>query len=331
MRKSRWLLLILNFLAGAFLVSFGNGVSANAKTIKITFPKHVVAKHPATINTVNFGKTVGVLSDGVINVKVYPGEQLYKTNQGLRFLTQGTVQMMNPPNGHFASYSPLFELIEVPFVFKTNVDFYSFLYGKTGEKLLRSLQKSNMHGITFADEGPFVIATKNRLINSPSDFKGLKIRTSGHPVVEKALQLLGASTTRISLGEVYSAAQQGVINGVFTTITAYVNRHPYEVLPYATLWPGHAAYVWVASKSWWDGLNPFYRHLIDTTAKESALKYDHQVWSIKDKYVNIIKKHGGKYHELSASQLDKIHAKIKPLYSDLKKKFGAKIIDEMMR
>jgi len=319
------------FFIAILLLSFTGMTSANAKTIDITFPKHVSPTHPATLNAEDFGRVVNTLSSGAIKVKVYPGSELYKVKQGLQFLTQGSVQMMNPPNGHFVAYSPLFELVETPFIFANNKEFYTFLYGKTGNKILKSLKKSNIKGITFADEGPFIIATKNRLITKPSDFRGLKIRTSGHPIMEEALRLLGASTTRIPLGEVYSAAQQGVINGVATTLSAYTHKHLYEVLPNVTLWPGRAAYVWVASEGWWNGLNPYYRHIIDITAKEEALKYDMKVWSVKGKYIKILEKHGGKYHELSAKELKIMRSKIKPLYANLKKKFGAAMVNGIMQ
>lgn len=310
-------------LIGLFLFIFTTGVPVQAAQVKIIFPKHVSATHPATLNAKRFGKIVNKLSSGNINVKVYPGDQYASAKQALRFLTQGSVQMMNPPNGFFSGYSPTTELIEVPFAFKTRVAFYNFLYGKGGNKILQSLEKSNMIGITFSDEGPWVIATKNRLIRTPGDFKGLKIRTSGHIMMEKEFHLLGASTVSLELGQVYSAAQQGVVNGVATTLAAYVHQHLYEVLPYATLWPARVAYIWVVSKTWFDGLNPYYRYIIKTTAKEEALKYDVKIWQQKNKYIRIIKRNGGKFHELSLKEAKAVRLKIAPLYNKIKKRFGS--------
>ncbi len=314
------------FLLVTVLIS---GYALAKSTITIIFPKKVSPTYPGTINTEIFGKLVHEFSGGRIVVKVYPGSELYNVKAGLQALTQGAVQMMNPPNGHFVAYSRLFQLIEIPFIFKTNREFYSFLYGKIGNEILKSLEKSNIVGITYDDEGPFIIATKNRLITKPSDFKGLKIRTSGHPVMEEALRLLGASTVRIPLGEVYSAAQQGVITGCATTLAAYVTRHLYEVLPYVTLWPGRVAHVWVASKSWWDNLDPLDRYIISVTAKERALAYDYEVWKDKDKFVKEIEKNGGKYHELSPKELRIMRQRIAPLYKKLRKQFGP-IVDEIL-
>lgn len=307
---------------GLFLLFFTMGISVKAASINIIIPKHVSATHPATIATKQFGKIVNELSSGNIKVTVYPGDQYANVKQALRFLTQGSVQIMNPPNGFFAGYSPATELIEVPFAFKDRIAFYNFLYGKSGNKILQSLEKSNMIGITFSDEGPWVIATKNRLIKTPGDFKGLKIRTSGHILMEKEFHLLGASTVALELGQVYAAAQRGVVNGVATPLSAYVHQHLYEVLPYATLWPARVAYIWVASKTWFDSLNPYYRHIIRITAEEEALKYDVKIWQQENNFLKIIKQHGGKVHKLTLKESEGIRLKIAPLYNEIKKRFG---------
>ncbi len=307
---------------GLFLFIFNITVFAKSSPVNIILPKHLSSSHPATLNAEEFGKLVNKLSFGKIKVTVYPGDQYATTKQALRFLTQGSVQMMNPPNGAFAGYSKITEIIEVPFAFKTRKEFYNFLYGKGGDKILKSLNKSNIIGITFSDEGPWVIATKNRLIKKPSDFKGLKIRTSGHILLEKSLHLLGASTVALELGQVYSAAQQGVVNGVATTISAYVHQHLYEVLPYATLWPVRVAYIWVASKPWFESLSPYDRYIIKAAAKEEALKYNVTIWKQEKQYISTIEKHGGKFYVLTPEESKAIQMKIKPLYKEIKKQFG---------
>lgn len=111
------------------------------------------------------------------------------------------------------AYSKLFELVELPFSFKTNEDFWSFLYSDAGWKIIKSEEKSNIVGLTAMDKGSMIIATKDRFLKRPKDFKGMKIRISGHYIVEDAIRTFGGSTIRLPLGEVYTAAQQGVMNG----------------------------------------------------------------------------------------------------------------------
>jgi len=298
--------------------------------INITFPLHVAPKNARTVMLKDYVDQVSKFSAGRIKVTLYPGDQLYNTASGLRALTQGSVQMMEAPNGAYLAYDKIFNLIEIPFVFNNSQKYYNFLYGTPGEKILKSLEKSNMHGITFADEGPMIIATKDRLLAIPSDFKGLVVRTSGHKLVEDSLRRLGASTTKMSLSEVYSAAQQNVINAVYTTISAYKAQHLNEVMPYVTLWPGRGAYVWVMSDKLWNSLDAYDRHMITTTAKQAALEYNYHAWHNKDKDIAELSKKGVKYHELTESELKTIHSKIMPLYNDLKKKFGAEIINSIV-
>lgn len=312
-------------ISSCFLMSASYGSQIN-----ITFPLHVSPKNARTLMLKDFVGQVSKFSGGKIKVTLYPGDQLYNTASGLRALTQGSVQMMEAPNGAYLAYNKIFNLIEIPFVFNNSEKYYNFLYGAPGAKILKSLDKSNMHGITFADEGPMIIATKDRLLAIPSDFKGLVVRTSGHKLVEDSLRLLGASTTKMSLSEVYSAAQQNVINAVYTTISAYKAQHLNEVMPYVTLWPGRGAYIWVASDKLWNSLDSYEKHMLTTTAKQAALQYDYHAWHNKDKDIAELTKKGVKYHELTKSELKVIHSKIMPLYNNLKKKFGNKIIDSII-
>lgn len=310
--------------------SFCLSSAAQAESINITFPLHVAPKNARTVMLKDYVDQMSKFSGGRMKVTLYPGDQLYNTASGLRALTQGSVQMMEAPNGAYLAYDKIFNLIEIPFVFNNSQKYYNFLYGQPGEKILKSLEKSNMHGITFADEGPMIIATKDRIVAKPSDFKGLVVRTSGHKLVEDSLRMLGASTTKISLGEVYSAAQQNVINAVYTTISAYKAQHLYEVMPYVTLWPGRGAYVWVVSDKLWKSLDAYDRHTLSTTAKQAALEYDYHAWHNKDKDVAELSKKGVRYHEFTETELKAIHTKIAPLYENLKKEFGTEIIDSII-
>lgn len=314
-----------------FVVSLGLLMSASyGSQINITFPLKVAPKNPRTLMAQKFADQVSKFSGGKIKVTLYPGNQLYGTADGLRALTQGSVQMMEAPNSAYLSYNKMFNLIEIPFVFSNSQKYFNFLYGDPGAKILKSLKKSNMHGITLADEGPMILATKDRLLIKPKDFKGLVVRTSGHKLLEDSLRLLGASTTKMSLSEVYSAAQQNVINAVYTTLDAYKAQHLYEVMPYVTLWPGRGAYVWVVSNSFWNSLDAYDKNLITTVAKQSALEYDYQAWHNKDKDVAELAKKGVKYAELSESELQKIRTTIMPLFNKLRKEFGNQIIDNII-
>ncbi len=301
-----------------------------ASKTKITFPLKIAPTNARTLMLKSYVDQVSKFSNGRIKVSLYPGNQLYNTSSGLRALTQGSVQMMEAPSGAYLAYDKIFNLVEIPFVFNNSQKYYNFLYGKVGKKMLKRLKKSNMHGITFSDEGPMIIATKSRLLATPADFKGLVVRTSGHKLVEASLRLLGASTTKMSLSEVYSAAQQNVINAVYTTLSAYKAQHLYEVMPYVTLWPGRGAYVWVTSEKLWKSLDTLDRHIITTAAKQSALEYNYHAWHNKDKAVAELTKKGVHYHELTKNELKTIHSKIMPLYNNLKKKFGKKTINSII-
>ena len=96
-------------------------------------------------------------------------------------------------------------------------------------EVFNSTESSGFVGLTWFDAGVRNIYTKNKVIQTPDDLKGLKIRVQTSPTNVKMLQALGASPTPMSFGEVYTGLQQGVIDGAENNELALVNNKHGEV------------------------------------------------------------------------------------------------------
>lgn len=326
MRK--WLVLgVVSLLMAVIAI----GVVGDQTVTKIMFVTGVPpAPHARGALTEEFMDLSSKLSGGRIAFDYYPAGQLYKEKDGLQALTAGEVQMMDPPNNYLTAYSILFELVELPIIFKDRSSFYRMLYGDLGAEILNSTSGSNIQGLSFIDEGPLVLATK-KPIKTLDDFKGLKIRTAGHPLVEDLLKALGASTVRLPSSEVYTAAQQGLIDGVETTggggILGY---HWEEVLPHVTLWPGRACYVFVANKAWWDNLDPFDRHVLESVANYVSLEFNQNIWNTEyPEIINEVRDRGGDFYELPSEVLEGMRAAETALIPQYREQFGD-IIDRIL-
>ena len=196
----------------------------------------------------------------------------------------------------------------------------------------KDLEKAGFHVMTFLDEGPFVIGTKNVLIEKPSDFKGLVIRTSGHPVVVDALKGMGASTAKIPLNEVYSALQQGTITGVYTTFDAFTNEKMVEVAPNVMIIPSYGAYIWVANKKWFDSQPKEDQKIMDDIARKLGSRYHQQIWSETDKFVEEVKKGGGKVSDPAKNPqaIAEFRKALVPTYDKVRKQFGKETVDAIL-
>jgi TRAP-type C4-dicarboxylate transport system substrate-binding protein len=279
-----------------------------------------------------FGEELAKKTGNKYKVVIYPGGQLYDGDKAAKAVQLGNVQMTNEPNSAYTAYTKNVDLMEIPFGFANPEDFQKFLEGPKADVVRKDLEKAGFHVLTFLDEGPFVIGTKNVLIEKPADFKGQVIRTSGHPVVVDALKGMGASTAKIPLNEVYSALQQGTISAVYTTFDAFVNEKMVEVAPNVMIIPSYGAYIWVANKQWFDAQPAADRKIMDDIASRLGKKYHHDIWAETDKFVETVKKGGGKVSDpaKNPAAIKEFRAALAKTYDSVRAKFGKDVVDSIL-
>lgn len=315
--------------AATSFAAFAPSVSAQTE---VKFPIKMAITSLRGVLSDNFAKELEKASKNHYKVTVYPGGQLYDGGKAAKAVQLGNVQMTNEPNSGFTSYTKNADLMEMPFGFADADAFQEFLHGPRSDMVRKDLEKAGFHVITFFDEGPFVIATKQVLVQGPADFKGQVIRTSGHPVVVDGLKGMGASTVKIPLNEVYSALQQGTISGVYTTFDAFVNEKMYEVAPNVMIIPSYGAYFWVANKAWFDALPAADRKLIDTIANKLAKKYDKDIWATADEHIATVKKAGGKVSDPAKNPAARkaFREAMAKTYDKMREKFGKEAVDAIL-
>lgn len=319
-------------LASAVLATSLVAASVFAAPIEIKIPIKVNIDTLRGKFTQEFGNELAKATHDKYKTVIYPGGQLYDGNKAAQAVQLGNVQMTNEPNSAFTSYTKNVDLMEIPFGFANPDEFQKFLEGPKADIVRKDLEKAGFHVITFLDEGPFVIGAKTVLIQKPSDFKGLVVRTSGHPVVVDALKDMGASTAKIPLNEVYSALQQGTINAVYTTFDAFVNEKMVEVAPNVMIIPSYGAYIWVANKKWFESQPAADQKLMDEIGGKLGKRYHHDIWAETDKFVAAIKKSGGKVSDPAKdpNAIQAFRAALQPAYDKVRKQFGKETVDAIL-
>jgi tripartite ATP-independent transporter DctP family solute receptor len=322
---------IAPMVAVALTAGFLLSGAARAET-EIKLPIKVSAETLRGKLMTQFGEEVAKATNGEYKVVVYPSGQLYEGTAAVKAVRLGNVQMTTEPNSGFSGYTKSVELMELPFAFAKPQEFHQFLSGPRAAKISQELEKSGFEVLSMFDEGPFVIATKAKLATEPADLKGLKIRTSGHEVVVKALRAMGASTVKIPYSEMYSALQQGTIDAIYTTFDAYTKDKFWEVAPHVMIFPSYGAYMWVANKAWWDKQPGPARQSMKQIAEKLAKQYDKAVWDEADDYVKTLKANGGDYFDPTEhpEAVKKFRAAVQPAIADLRKQFGDDTVNALL-
>lgn len=242
-----------------------------AEPIVIKF-SHVVAPDTPKGRAAEYFKQLAESrTQGRVRVEVYPNSQLYKDREEMEALQLGAVQMLAPS---LSKFGPLgvrsFELFDLPYIFPNKETLYRVMDGDVGKKLFAMLEPKGILGLAFWDNG-FKQMSANRPLHKVEDFHGLKMRIQSSKVLEAQMKALGANPQVMAFSEVYSALQQGVVDGTENPMSNFYTQKMNEVQKDLTLSDhGYLGYAVIVNKNFWDGLPPDIREILDKAMKDAT-------------------------------------------------------------
>ena len=250
--------------------------------------------YPTTLGDEKFAELVEEKSGGRITIDVFPGAQLGEESDAIEQVQIGSIEftrVSSAPMTEFASGMGLFGL---PYIWDDADHLWRFLDDENGgRKLLGGLEEAGFHGVTYMDPGARSFYTTDKVVESPDDIKGLKIRVQESQVIIDFVEALGGSPTPMDYGEVYSALQSGLIDGAENNAPSYHSASHFEVAKNLTL-DEHmrVAEILVMNTGVWDGLSAEDKAIIEEAAAEAAefqrANWDEQV----EKDMAALKKEG---------------------------------------
>lgn len=286
------------------------------KTIKLAHGLDL--NHPVHKAMVFMGKSLEKKSGGKLKLKIYPSNQLGTERQCLELLQIGSLDMTKVSAAVMENFSPKMEVFGLPFLFRNKTHRFSVLDGKIGEELLNDGQKYWLKGLGYYDAGSRSFYTKNKPITIPEDLKGLKIRVMESPTAMEMMRKLGGSPTPISSGELYTALQQGVVDGAENNPPTFFLSGEYEVCKYYSL-DEHTSIpdVLVMSTHLWEQLTPKEKQWVQEAVDES-IQYQRKLWEESEiKALAEIKKGGVK---VIVPDKKPFEGKVKNMYENYKSK-----------
>jgi tripartite ATP-independent transporter DctP family solute receptor len=214
-----------------------------------------------------FAALVAEGTAGRIRVQVYPNNQLGNQRDVVEGLQMGSIEMASVASV-MASFVPETNLFELPFLFSGPEHFDAVMDSSIGRSLAPAFERRGLHLLGYFDVGERHIMTSERPIESLDDLAGLKIRVMENRLHLATFEAFGASPLPMAYGELYSALEQGVIDGAEAADPNYFAKRFYEPAPYWARvgWIRLIEYV-VMSRSFHDGLSGPDRALIDRSAR----------------------------------------------------------------
>jgi tripartite ATP-independent transporter DctP family solute receptor len=180
---------------------------------------------------------------------------------------------------------------------------FDVLDGAAGDGMLARVENQGLVGLGWLELGVRNVTNNVRPIASPQDLEGVKLRTMKVPAHVATFESLGANPTPMNFGEVYSALQQGVIDGQENPLAIITSQRFYEVQKYLST-TGHvfAVYMPVVSKPFFDSLSAEHQQLIRASMARARAHQAELVAAEDASQLDEIRSAGVEVLELTAEQ-----------------------------
>ena len=212
-------------------------------------------KHPKGIAATLLAERVNKEMNGKACMEVFPNSTLYNDNKVLEAVLQGDVQLAAPSLSKFEKFTKKFRIFDLPFMFPDIKAVEAFQASKAGQKLLRSMKRRGLQGLTFWHNGMKQMSANVPLM-SPANAKGLKFRVMSSEVLVAQMKAIGGTPQKMAFSEVYGALQQGVVDGQENTWSNIYGKKFFEVQDGITETNhGIIDYLVVTSVDWLDSLD----------------------------------------------------------------------------
>jgi tripartite ATP-independent transporter DctP family solute receptor len=229
-------------------------------------------------------------------------------------LKGGTVEMAVMNSGILSSEVKALEVFDFPFMFNNEKEADAIADGPIGKKMHAALADKGIIGLAYQELGFRNITTSKRAINTVDDIAGLKLRVIPSPINVDWVKALGANPTPLPFPEVYSALEQGAIDGQENPISVIAANKFWEVQKFMGL-TNHQynPQSVIFSKKVWDTLSSAEKKIFEDSALEAAKFQRETARAAVAANLELLKKNGMTVTQLSAAEVTKLREKLKPV------------------
>ncbi len=311
--KTLWPLLAI------FILFLLNGCSERdddePRTIILAHAMHLT--HPVSVAMEHMAEYVEENSNGQLRISIYPTGQLGGERTLLELVQIGTIGMTKVSAGALENIVPEMRVFSLPYLFRDMAHADSVLWGELGEELLATGDKYRLKGIAYYDAGSRSLYTKDRLVTTPEDLAGMKIRVMPSAMATNLIRTLGASPTPLAYGELYTAFQGGIVDGAENNPPSFYTSRHYEVCEYYIL-NEHTTIpdVLVLGTHIWESLNDQEREWLQQ-AVDQSVELQRELWkeSVEESY-SVVESAGV---EIIHPDKEPFRERLQPMHDDFRR------------
>jgi tripartite ATP-independent transporter DctP family solute receptor len=312
-------------------------VAAPAQTYKAEYRMSLVLGPPTPWGQAGklWADMVKERTQGRINIKLYPGVSLIQGDQTREFsaLRQGVIDMAVGSTINWSPQVKELNLFSLPFLMPDYAALDALTQGDVGKKIFQTLDKSGVVPLAWGENGYRELTNSKRVIKSPEDLKGMKIRVVGSPIFSDMFSAMGANPTQMSWADAQPALSSGAVDGQENPLFLFTVLKMHTVgQKFVTTW-GYMAdpLIFVVNKEIWNSWTAADQAIV----RQAAIDAGHQEIAIARKglieadkpVLKDIAAMGVTVTQLTPAERDAFVKVTRPVYDKWKKTVGVELVD----
>ena len=317
--------LVIGLSLAMGFVSF-TGVAAAQTTMRISISIAQNSHQGIAIDT--FAKEVEKRTAGRYKIQPFYSGSLGGERESIEAVQLGTQELTFSSSGPIPNFVPETKILDIPFLFRDKAHARAVLDGPIGQEMLTKFDAKGFKALAWGENGIRHMTNSKRSVNAPEDLKGLKMRTMENPVHVAAYKGLGIVTTPMAFPEVFTALQQGTVDGQENPLSVIMASKFDQVQKHLSL-TGHvySPGIFLMSKPAFDKLSAADKTAFLEAAREGAKANRARVDEDDAKGVAELRSKGMTVVE--NIDKSKFVAMLAPVNAEFEKQFGKANIDKI--
>ena len=295
-------------------------------TLKMNISVSQNSHYGAAVDTL--AREVEKRTNGRYKIQNFYSGALGAERESIEALQVGTLDLTMTSTGPVPNFVPEVAILDIPFLFKDYAQARATLDGPIGQEMLGKFPAKGLVALAWGENGFRHMTNNKRQVMAPDDLKGLKMRTMENPVHMQAYKAFGIIPTPMAFTEVFTALQQGTVDGQENPLSVISAAKFEQVQKYMTL-TGHvySPALILMSKAQWDKLSAADKQAFSESAKEAVKANRARIDEDERKAVADLRSKGMTIVE----NVDKakFQAALGPTFAEFGKKFGQENIDKI--
>jgi tripartite ATP-independent transporter DctP family solute receptor len=326
MRPARLVRRLALCTAAGWLAWAGAAPAVAQTTLKMNISLAQNSSYGVAIDT--FAREVEQRTQGRYKVQNFYSAALGAERESVEGVQLGTLDLTLTSTGPLPNFVPEVAILDIPFLFRDYAHARAVLDGPIGQDLLTRFPAKGIVALAWAENGFRHMTNSKRPVNTPDDLRGLKMRTMENPIHIQAYRQFGILPTPMAFTEVFTALQQGTVDGQENPLSVITSAKLDQVQKYLTL-TGHvySPAVILMNKAKWDALSPADRQAFTDAAREAVKANRARIDDDERRAVADLRAKGMNVSE--NVDKTKFQAQLAPVYADFAKRFGQENIDRI--